>query len=337
MRLISFCVLTIMSIAYLSSCKKDGGDTPPVIPQDTTSFLPVSISWSSPVYPDDNITASLVYSKNEHTISVFADDPATTTPYDFLGIKYYYNASGYFLKRETYGETGGIAETFAAERDANNVLTRVLFDRKAPDIKKDTFNFSFADSTNPLYKIMTVENINRDMGVDIPVTKKLTFLFSSVIKETGGTFSDGSGPSVTRHGYEYQYDTRARMTIAQSDSYYGTSLRYEPSGSGLDSLFYVIGGVDGHYLTNYSEWLFDSEIEFFFFPLYVILGNNSAELEVQTHRFGPLREVRAIPNGPSFPDEDVYTFQNTFDSNDRLVESKVSNNGSLFGTWTIRY
>jgi hypothetical protein len=322
---------------FLQSCKKDSGDPGPVIPADTTAYLPASISWASPVYPDDNGTAVFVYSKSDYSIKVFADDPATTTPFDFLAIKYYYTSDGYFTKKEVYSETGGIAETLIVERNTSNILQRVLFERSSPDVKKDTFNFSFADSTNPLYKIMTVSNINRDLGVDITVTKKLTFLNTNVIKETGGTFSDGSGSSVSRAGYGYEYDTRGRMTAESSTSYYGISYRYEPSGTGLDSLFYALGGVDGHYLTNYSEWLFDSDIEFYFFPLYVILANNTAELGVQTHRFGPLKEVRSVPNGPSFPDIDVYTFQNTFDEKERLRESKVSNNGSLYGTWTINY
>jgi hypothetical protein len=328
----------------LQSCQKEITGNFPLSGSDSTlqgldtTFLPLSVTSLDPNNPDDNITVSFQYLPQEHKIKVYVDDTATTNPYDKLALTYFYNPEGYFMKREGYDETGRVMERFSVERGGNNLPGRVLYEEESPvQTLKDTFNISFADSAaNPSYKNMTVNFVSRTSNEEIKVTNKLTYLNNQLRKISGGTFF-GQTSSVVIPGEEWLYDASGKLTSRISDSYYGTSYAYETSGRNLDSFFHVLGGRDAYYLDVDGLWSFNSNSDFTFFPLYLILGHNSVELYTEMHRYGVLKEVRSIPNGSNFPEVESFSFQNTFDSNQRVRETRITNNGLLYAVWKIKY
>ena len=82
------------------SCQKEVGADNPADPTDSTS-LPLSISVEDPEFGDVE-KFSFKYLQSGNVIEIYADDIATTSPYDQLVQSNFYNSAGYFTKREGF-------------------------------------------------------------------------------------------------------------------------------------------------------------------------------------------------------------------------------------------
>jgi hypothetical protein len=192
----------------------------------------------------------------------------------------------------------------------------------------DTFNFSFSDSAAG-YTIMKVDTRYRDFGSDLKISDEYTFLNDKFVKGKGGTFSDGIS-NITISSSSETYDASGKLTSRLFDPGNETIYSYETTGTGLDSFFQVLAGKDGYYLSTYDKWTtIDKGI--YFFPLYQVFADPAIETDAEMHRYGVLKELQSMPSNVTF------NFENTFDTNLRISETKFLHNGELTGTWKVTY
>ncbi len=325
--------ITLLSIHFLASCNKqdidDGNPNPPG--GSVYGTPPSAFTFLAPDLKSTSI--SFDYSKLPDKVSVYFDDTLTDNPYDRIYASYTFNNDGYLTENIFYNETGEAINNITIVRDGNQISGIVLSheDKNAPGkIITDTFYVSFQDSTE--YKLMQVDYGNYFAGV--PVEMKFTYRKDELIHSTAGLFTLGDS-AVFFPSFDFSYNNAGVLQSRWSDSYYGMDYAYNDSGKGLDSLFKTLGGKDWHYLESILNY--DEHTTLFFYPLYITLSKAGMDLDVYMHHYGPLREIRSIPSGYQYPDIEIFNFENTFDDEGKIVETTISNNGKVYGTYRFSY
>ena len=337
---ISVPVISAFIILTLQSCNKNSADPLPEIPTDTAvTFLPTYLSFSDELNPDNGVAVSIKYDLPNRKIEVYTDDSLTTNPYDRLQDIYYYTEKGYLSKWERFNEMSVRIQSFIPERDNNDILKRVLAETTNTR-GKDTFNISFSDSAGGCsnYKIMRIDYTYRDQttGSPFPVFDEYTFLEDRIISVKGGHFPVSNGERNLAHT-EYLYNADKKMINSISSNIYGPGqtigYRYQSAGIGLDSFYHVLQGKDGFYLSTYFRWPTFPNNSFYFAALNPTLYYNGYQkhIDIEAHKDGVLIEVEPIFESTRF------AFQNILDSNQRIIESKILENGNLRNVWKARY
>ncbi|MBX2920977.1 MAG: hypothetical protein KF746_02205 [Chitinophagaceae bacterium] len=326
----------IFFIACLYSCKK--GDINGFIPpEDTIPILPpgpppTAISFETADL-GSVVTLSFDYNSTPNKIQVYLDDPASTDPYDQLAVVYSF-VDGYLEKTEYYATDGTPAGGFTIQRSGSLISGAIMEHLNEMDgsLIKDTLHISFSDFGG-------LKNMYVDYGnyfdPDVPVSIKYTFK-DKELKEAKAGLYENNGHSLYFPSYKFSYNnSTGSLWQRESDTYYGTSFIYGDAGKGLDSLFILLGGKDGHLLEAITYY--DQYIGLYFYPLQIALNDNSVELDAIIHRCGALQQVKSIPNGIEYPITQTFTFQNVFDEEKRLVKSTVMSNALLYGVYKVQY
>ncbi|MBX3241698.1 MAG: hypothetical protein KIT80_11990 [Chitinophagaceae bacterium] len=243
-------------------------------------------------------------------------------------VHYLYN-NGYLQQVEYFDGSGNTAGKFTVER-VGNTVNRVIMEHVDPVTSiKDWDTLAVAFTGLPGQSDMTV---NGKYFTDVPITVKYTYQDSLVRKIDGGEFE----ASVFLPSYQFTYDEKKRLALKTTDSYYGTSYAYgDVAGSGLDSLYLVLGGKDGYLLEGLL--FYDEYLSVFFYPLQIILEDVGIELDALIHRYGALREVRTVPNGSDYTEIKVFTIQNTFDDKKRVITSRIFRGSEYYANYSIAY
>jgi len=311
-------------VVVIASCRKNKGSEPPPNPPDTSIVeYPLADPPSSIGFEHRNGTSYNInfdYSVAGQVNVKFNEQPA---------IRYTY-ADGYLQEVQYLNNAGNNAGKFTVQR-SGNTINRVIVEHIDPITAvsaKDTMNVTFSGSAEN-----TKMTVNGKYFTGVPVTVDYTYKNDLLKEIKGGEF----GASVFLQSYQFTYDDKNRLALRTSDAYYGASYVYgDAAGSGLDSLYMVLGGKDRHFLEGIM--FYDEYLSVFFYPLQIVLEDVGIELDAAVHRYGALREVRTVPNGAEYPDISVFTIQNTFDSQKRVLTSRVTRKGSeFFANYTITY
>jgi len=171
------------------------------------------------------------------------------------------------------------------------------------------------------------------LGSDAKTSNEYSFLSDKLVKQNEVLFSDNVGDITLTAGCIQSYDVSDRLISAEYNNGYKEFYSYETSSTGLDSLYHIIGGKDDYYLSTYDEWPAAPYASdgFYSYPLYVSLYTPEGSIDGYMHKGGAILEKRSTPNNV------VFSFQNTFDSSNRITETKIMNKGALFGTYKITY
>src|SRR6185312_1753411 len=113
------------------------------------------------------------------------------------------------------------------------------------------------------YKVMHADYGNH--FDNIPVNIAFTTLDNVLTETSAGLYTEGIN-SIFFPSFTYMYDASGSLVNKWSDSYYGTDFFYESSGSGLDSLFLLMGGKDWECLEGILNY--DESESLFFYPLH---------------------------------------------------------------------
>ncbi|MBX3255946.1 MAG: hypothetical protein KF862_17560 [Chitinophagaceae bacterium] len=337
MRSLSYKTLTlILYVVCVYSCKKGDTDTfvPPV---DTLSVLPLAPPPSSISYENadfsNGFTLSFDYASGANRINVYIDDTTNDDPYDELAVSYFFN-NGYLEKTEYYSAGGAPAGSFTIQR-SGTTINRLIIEHTNElngGLIKDSFGVSFADSAGLTNMYVNYGNY---FSPQVPVSVKYTFK-NNLLKEVKAGLYEHEANTLFFPSYKFSYNkSDGRLWLKESDSYYGTSFTYGDVGKGIDSLFFILGGKDGHLVD--AILYFDQNIGLYFYPIQMALFDNSVELDALIHRYGALQLVQSIPNGDEYPVTQSFSFQNVFDEEKKLIKSTILSNSLMYGSFTIRY
>lgn len=331
----AFAIAIVSLPIFIFSCRKNdkipgepGGTTPNV---ETPGDPPVYLAYK--VNDNESLNLSFKYEEYPDKVSVYYDDTLTTDKYDHIFATYSFNKSGYLTENAFYDLSGNPKSKITIVRESD-IINRVLVEHSnSGTLKTDTFNVAFSDSTGSSgYRFMTVNYGKYFSG--IPVTMRFTYNDNRLMNSTGGLFTSGDNaiffPSV-----ECNYGSLNRLNSKMADLYYGTQYSYENETSGLDSLFRVLGGKDWSYLENVLNY--DENTSIFFYPLYITLSKGNVDLDIYLHRYGPLAEVRSIPNGIDYSDVEIFNFTNSFDTNKKLTKTTIYNNDQEYASYQFQY
>lgn len=334
MKSLATVIITLFCVQFFASCNKhdlDGGDPNPPggnaygAPPSAFTFFAGDLQSTS---------ISFDYSKMPGKVSVYIDDTLTDNPYDKLYASYTFGNDGYLAENIFYDGTGKAINNIVIVRDGNQISGVVLShdDEHAPgNIITDTFYVSFRDSADG-YRQMNVDYGNYFAGV--PVKMQFTYHKGELLHSSAGLFTLGDS-AVFFPSFEYSYNNAGVLQSRWSDSYYGIDYAYTDSGKGLDSLFRILGGKDWQYLEAILNY--DAHTSLFFYPLYITLSKAGMDLDVYMHHYGPIKEVRSIPSGYQYPDIEIFSFDNTFDQDGKVVSTTISNEGEVYGTYRFTY
>lgn len=280
----------------------------------------------------ESLHISFKYDEYPDKVSIYYDDTLTENKYDNIFAEYFFNGNGYLTGNRFYNPSGDIKSSLTFERD-NDLIKHILIKHTdAGTEKTDTVSVTFSDSVSaPDHTLMEV-----DFGkyfYDIPVTMKFAYYNGSVVSSTAGLFTSG-GNAVFFPSLVYTYNGLNQLQKKEADVYYGIEYFYE-DGNGLDSLFRVLGGKDWVYLENILNY--DENTSIFFYPLYITLSKANVDLDVYMQRFGPLTEVRSIPNGAEYPNAETFNFTNTYDEAKKLTQSIIYNEGQEYASYQFQY
>lgn len=316
---------SFLILVMVSSCRKDKPIDPPDPPNPPTDTLIT--------YPISAPPASITFEDRAGSVNNIKFDYATqgvvnVTLNDQPAVHYVYN-DGYLQEMETFNAAGKLSKLIV-ERSGTSI-TRVIvehIDQLTSVSSKDTMAVSFGQSAGN-----TTLTVNGKYFTNTPITVGYTYQDNLLKEIRGGDFSGAS--NVFLPSYQFTYDNQKRLSLKTSNTYYGTSYVYGDAGSGLDSLFKVLGGKDGHFLEGIL--FYDEYVKVFFHPLHLILGDAGIELEASIHRWGPLREVRSVPFGADYPEVRVFNVQNTYNDAKQVTTSRVTRGADYVGSYTFAY
>ncbi|MFT3701593.1 MAG: hypothetical protein QM802_04450 [Agriterribacter sp.] len=324
----------LFSLQGVISCKKaDQELSPPVDPPPVTPpaavASPVSLKFMVNNY--DYMSIRFKYSELPNKVSVYIDDTLTTDPYDKLFATYSFNKDGYLTGNLFYNNDGTVLHNIDITRVNNSISSIKVTHTENGVPANDVFNVGFRDSTDG-YRLMNV-----DYGTyfeDVPVNMEFTYKNEQLMQTNAGLYMSDEN-SIFFPSFNYTYNASGSLINKWSDSYYGTDFLYEATGTGLDSLFSLLGGKDWHYLEAILNY--DENTSLFFYPLYITLSKNGIDLDIYMHEYGPLAQVRSVANGAEYPYSEVFDFRNDFDEKSRLIQSTITNNGEEYGTYQFGY
>ncbi|GAO45429.1 hypothetical protein [Flavihumibacter petaseus] len=170
----------------------------------------------------------------------------------------------------------------------------------------------------------------------IRVSRRYVFSDKSLIAGSGGTF-EGQGHTIIWAKEVLTYDGQSRLKTYTNDLGYGQAMSYEPTGTGLDSLYRVLGGLDGHYLMAPQRWDLTSQSGFLPYPCTFLLAVGSQDIEVTMHKSGLIREVQSLPNGEMNPDTQIFSFENVLDEDQRIKQTTIRSDNNTIGVWKLEY
>ncbi len=313
----------LLLLVVVCSCRKNKPDVdPPNPPDDSLIVYPLAPPPSSIVFESRHgsmYNIDFDYSSPGQVNVSFNDNPT---------VRYSY-ADGYLTEAIYFDAAGNTAGKFTVER-SGTTINRVIvehIDRLTVVSTKDTMVISFSGTSGN-----TVMTANGKYFTGTPVTVEYVYQDSLIREIRGGEFGNAS---VFLPSYQFTYDDMKRLSLKTSDTYYGTAYTYGDAGSGLDSLYLVLGGRDGYLLDGLL--FHDEYLSVFFYPLRLILDDTGIELDALVHRYGALREVRTVPFGPDYPEIRVFTSQNTFNNDKQLVSSRITRGTDFFASYTINY
>ncbi len=323
MKLIVKFLSVIFLLVVVSSCRKNKPIEPPEPdPSDTITTYPLSAPPASIVF--ENRSGQVYNIKFDYSTANVVNVRLNDKP----AAHYAYN-DGYLQQLEYFNAAGDMSAKVVVER-SGTTISRVIVehvDQLTNESSKDTMNVSFGQAAGN-----TTLTVNGKYFTNTPVTVGYTYQDNLLKEIRGGDFSGSS--NVFLPSYQFTYNSQKHLSLKTSNTYYGTSYTYGDSGSGLDSLFMVLGGKDGHYLEGL---LFYDDTKIFFHPLFIILGDAGIELDALMHRYGALREVRSVPNGVDYPEIRVFNVQNTFNQAKQVVTSRVTRGAEYVGSYTFTY
>lgn len=323
-------VIVCLSV-FAISCKKSDRLGNPDQPQaETPADPPIYLSYTTA--NDEPLNLSFQYNEFPDKVSVYYDDTLTENKYDHIFAEYIFNKAGYLTENVFYNISGEVKSNLLIERD-NNAIKHILVKHKETGIEKvDTFLVSFSDSSGvPDYKIMDV-NYGKYF-YDIPVLMKFAFYKDHIESSTAGMYTSDDN-AIFFPSLNYTYNALNQLTSREADLYYGANYFYE-DGKGLDSLFKTLGGKDWQYLESILNY--DENTSIFFYPLYITLSKGNVDIDMYMHRYGPLTDVRSIPNGVEYPTTEIFNFTNSFDDHKKLLKSVIYNNGDEYASYQFQY
>lgn len=312
----------LLLLVVVFSCRRKGDVDPPKGPDTTLIVYPLAPPPSSIVFESrygSLYNINFDYSTPGQVNVSFNNNP--TVQYNYT--------DGYLTQAAYFDAAGNNAGKFTVER-SGTAINRVIvehIDRVTAVSTKDTMVVSFSGAGGN-----TVMTANAKYFTGTPVTVDYVYQDSLLREIRGGEFGNAS---VFIPSYQFTYDDEKRLSLKTSDSYYGTAYTYGDAGSGLDSLYLVLGGKDGYLLDGLL--FHDEYLSVFFYPLRLMLDDTGIELDALVHRYGALREVRTVPTGPDYTEIRVFTSQNTFNNDKRLVSSRVTRGTDFFASYSINY
>ncbi len=312
----------LLLLLVVFSCRRKKDE--PVVPPPDTSLT---------VYPLAPPPSSIVFESrygNIYEIDFDYSVPGEVNVHfdDKPTVRYSY-ADGYLTEAAYFDNAGNNAGKFTVYR-SGTTINRVIvehIDRLTAVSTKDTMVVSASGGS-----ANTVMTVTGKYFTGTPLNVEYVYQDSLLREIRGGEFGNGS---VYMPSYRFSYDDMNRLSLKSTDTYYGTAYSYGDAGSGLDSLFLVLGGKDGYLLDGLL--FHDEYLSVFFYPLRLILDDTGIELDALVHRYGALKEVRTVPSGSEYPEQKVFTVQNAFNSDKRVFTSRVTRGTDFFASYRINY